>query len=110
MRNQCGIVACLAGQRDGSEVDGESFALCLASWQREFLQNGHNINAAFFEAGPRVPFSYATEAPQRDYLYAGAGLSAQLGDRWEAYLSYSAAAAATDLISNNIFLGLQFNF
>ncbi|MEX1044866.1 MAG: autotransporter outer membrane beta-barrel domain-containing protein, partial [Chthoniobacterales bacterium] len=84
--------------------------MVFASWQHEFLQNGYNINAAFIDGGPRVPFSYATEAPQRDFLYAGAGLGAQLGDRWEAYISYSAAAANPDLLSHNIFLGFEVNF
>jgi uncharacterized protein with beta-barrel porin domain len=76
--------------------------MVFASWQHEFLQDAYNINSSFVGGGP---FSYETTAPQRDFLYAGAGIGMQLDDRWEAFVSYSAAAANPDVLSHNIFVG-----
>jgi outer membrane autotransporter protein len=84
--------------------------MIFASWQHEFLQNSYNINSAFVGGGPAAPFSYATEEPLRDFLYAGAGIGWEWGDRWEGYVSYSASAGNPQVISHNIFLGLGIRF
>ena len=84
--------------------------MIFASWQHEFLQNSYNINSAFVGGGPAAPFSYETEEPLRDFLYAGAGLGWAWGERWEGYVSYSASAGNPQLISHNIYLGVGVNF
>jgi outer membrane autotransporter protein len=84
--------------------------MLFASWQHEFLQNAYKINSAFVGGGDPAPFSYETNDPLRDFLYAGVGIGWALGDRWEGYLSYSASAGNPDLISNNIFLGVGVKF
>jgi uncharacterized protein with beta-barrel porin domain len=84
--------------------------MLFASWQHEFLQNAYNINSSLVGGGNAVPFSYETAPPMRDFLYAGAGLGARLGDRWEAFFSYSAAAANPQVLSHNFFLGLGVKF
>jgi outer membrane autotransporter protein len=84
--------------------------IVFASWQHEFLQNSYNINSAFVGGGPAAPFSYETEEPLRDFLYAGAGISWAWGERWEGYVSYSASAGNPQLISHNIYLGVGVNF
>jgi uncharacterized protein with beta-barrel porin domain len=84
--------------------------MVFASWQHEFLQNAYKINSAFVGGGDPAPFSYETNDPLRDYLYAGAGIGWALGDRWEGYVSYSASAGNPQLISHNIFLGVGVKF
>ena len=84
--------------------------MIFASWQHEFLQNAYNINSAFVGGGPAAPFSYETDDPLRDFLYAGVGLGWAWGDRWEGYLSYSASAGNPQVISQNIFLGVGVKF
>jgi outer membrane autotransporter protein len=84
--------------------------MLFASWQHEFLQNAYNINSSLVGGGNEVPFSYETAPPMRDFLYAGVGLGARLGDRWEAFFSYSAAAANPQVLSHNFFLGMGVKF
>jgi outer membrane autotransporter protein len=84
--------------------------MLFASWQHEFLQNAYKINSAFVGGGDPAPFSYETNDPLRDFLYAGVGIGWAWGDRWEGYLSYSASAGNPDLISHNIFLGVGVKF
>lgn len=84
--------------------------MVFASWQHEFLQNPYNINSAFVGGGNAAPFVYETEDPLRDFLYAGVGLAWALGERWEGYVSYAAAAGNPQLVSQNIYLGLGVKF
>ena len=84
--------------------------MIFASWQHEFLQNAYNINSAFVGGGPAAPFSYETEEPLRDFLYAGAGIGWSWGDRWEGYVSYSASAGNPQVISHNIYVGVGVKF
>jgi outer membrane autotransporter protein len=84
--------------------------MLFASWQHEFLQNAYKINSAFVGGGNPAPFSYETNDPLRDFLYAGVGIGWAWGDRWEGYVSYSASAGNPQLISHNIFLGVGVKF
>ena len=84
--------------------------MIFASWQHEFLQNAYNINSSFVGGGPAAPFSYETDEPLRDFLYAGAGIGWSWGDRWEGYVSYSASAGNPQLVSHNIFAGVGVKF
>jgi fibronectin-binding autotransporter adhesin len=84
--------------------------MLFASWQHEFLQNAYKINSAFVGGGDPAPFSYETNDPLRDFLYAGVGIGWAWGDRWEGYVSYSASAGNPQLISHNIFLGVGVKF
>lgn len=78
-------------------------------WQHEFLNNPRNIGAAL-DGGSGPVFGYETSAPARDSVFAGAGVSAQLGDRWSAYFYYNADFCRQDFVSNMISGGLGWKF
>lgn len=78
-------------------------------WQHEFLNNPRNIGATLDGgAGPGV--GYETSAPGRDSVFAGAGLSAQLGERWNAYFYYNADFGRQDYVGQMISGGLGWKF
>ncbi len=78
-------------------------------WQHEFLNNPRNIGAAL-DGGNGPAFGYETSAPARDSVFAGAGVSAQFGDRWNAYFYYNADFGRQDFVSNMISGGLGWKF
>lgn len=84
--------------------------MVFASWQHEFLQNSYGINSSFVGGGPSAPFSYETDEPLRDFLYAGAGIGWSWGKHWEGYVSYAASAGNPQIVSHNIFLGVGMKF
>ena len=78
-------------------------------WQHEFLENSGNIGASL-DGGGGSSFGYTTSAPDRDAVFAGAGLSAQFGPNWNAYFYYNADFGRQDYISHSISTGLNFKF
>jgi outer membrane autotransporter protein len=84
--------------------------MVFASWQHEFLQNSYSIDSSFVGGGPSAPFSYETDEPLRDFLYAGAGIGWSWGKHWEGYVSYAASAGNPQIVSHNIFLGVGMKF
>ena len=78
-------------------------------WQHEFLENSGNIGASL-NGGGGPSFDYSTSAPDRDAVFAGAGLSAQFGSNWNAYFYYNADFGRQDYISHSISTGLNFKF
>lgn len=78
-------------------------------WQHEFLQNPSAINASL-DGGAGSDFDWTTAAPARDSVYAGVGVTVQLGDRWNANVYYNADFGANDFISHSITAGLRTEF
>jgi outer membrane autotransporter protein len=78
-------------------------------WQHEFLENSRNIGASL-NGGGGPSFGYTTSAPDRDAVFAGAGLSAQFGPNWNAYFYYNADFGRQDYIGHSISTGLNFKF
>jgi outer membrane autotransporter protein len=78
-------------------------------WQHEFLNNPRNI-ASSLDGGSGPGFGYETSAPARDSVFAGAGISARFGDRWNAYVYYNADFGRQDYLSHIISAGLGFKF
>ncbi len=78
-------------------------------WQHEFLNNSRQIDAAL-DAGSGPSFDTATAEPGRDSVFAGAGVSLQLGDRWNASVYYNADLGRQDLTSHSISASLGWRF
>jgi len=78
-------------------------------WQHEFLNNPRNI-ASSLDGGSGPGFGYETTAPSRDSVFAGAGVSARFGDRWDAYMYYNADFGRQDYLSHIISAGLGWKF
>lgn len=78
-------------------------------WQHEFLQNPQNIGSSL-NSGNGPAFGYETAAPARDSVYAGAGLTVQLGERWNTNFYYNANFGRQDYISHQITGGVGFQF
>ena len=78
-------------------------------WQHEFLENSRNI-ASSLAGGNGPSFGYATSAPSRDAVFAAAGISAQFGENWTAYLYYNADFGRQDYIGHSVSTGLNFKF
>ena len=78
-------------------------------WQHEFLENSRNIGSSL-DGGNGPSFNYTTSAPARDAVFATAGISAQFGPNWTAYLYYNADFGRQDYISHSVNTGLNFKF
>ena len=78
-------------------------------WQHEFLENSRNI-ASSLDGGNGPSFDYATSAPSRDAVFAAAGVSAQFGPNWTAYLYYNADFGRQDYVGHSVSTGLNFKF
>jgi fibronectin-binding autotransporter adhesin len=78
-------------------------------WQHEFLNNPRNINSAL-DGGSGPTFGYETSAPARDSVFAGAGVSAQFGERWNAFLYWNVDFGRQDYFGNSVSGGLNWKF
>lgn len=78
-------------------------------WQHEFLNNARTIGASL-DGGSGPGFDYVTSAPGRDSVFAGAGVSAQLGERWNTYFFYNADFGRNDFVVHTISAGLGLKF
>ena len=78
-------------------------------WQHEFLNNSRTIGAAL-DASSGPSFATATAEPGRDSVFAGAGVSTQIGDRWNASVYYNADFGRQDLTSHSISAALGWAF
>ncbi|HRJ72164.1 MAG TPA: autotransporter domain-containing protein [Terrimicrobiaceae bacterium] len=78
-------------------------------WQHEFLNNPRNIGASL-DGGSGAGFGYETSTPDRDSIFAGAGVSAQFGERWNGYVYYNADFGRQDYIGQMISTGLNWKF
>jgi hypothetical protein len=57
-------------------------------WQHEFLENSRNIDASL-NGGNTPGVGFETSAPERDSVFAGAGVIAQFGQSWNASFYYN---------------------
>lgn len=78
-------------------------------WQHEFLMNPTTFSAAL-DGGNGAGFDYTTTAPARDAVFAGAGVTVQVGDRWNASFYYNADFGRGDFTSQMISGGLGISF
>src|SRR3990167_1471581 len=78
-------------------------------WQHEFLNNPRAI-ASTLDGGSGPSFDYATASPDRDSVFAGAGVSAQFGDRWNAFVFYNADFGRQDFLSHMVSTGINWKF
>ena len=78
-------------------------------WQHEFLNNPRNINASL-DGGNGAAFDFETSDPYRDSVFAGAGVTAQFGERWNASLFYNVNFGSQTYQSNMVSAGLNFSF
>lgn len=78
-------------------------------WQHEFLNNPRNISSAL-DGGSGSTFGYETSAPARDSVFAGAGISAQFGKNWNAFLYYNIDFGRQDYLGNSVSGGLGWKF
>jgi outer membrane autotransporter protein len=62
------------------------------------------------ELGSQPPTSPISSAPARDAVFAGAGITAQFGERWNATLYYNADFGRQSYISHSVNMGLNFKF
>ena len=78
-------------------------------WMHEFLNNPRNISSAL-DGGSGPTFGYETGTPYRNSVFAGAGLSAQIGDQWNASVFYNVNFGAQTYLENSISASLNFAF
>jgi autotransporter-associated beta strand protein/T5SS/PEP-CTERM-associated repeat protein len=78
-------------------------------WQHEFLNNPRNISASL-DSGSGAAFDFETSDPYRDSVFAGAGVTAQFGERWNASLFYNVNFGSQTYQSNMVSAGLNFSF
>jgi outer membrane autotransporter protein len=78
-------------------------------WQHEFLNNPRNISSAL-DGGSGPTFGYETSAPARDSVFAGAGVSAQFGQSWNAFFFYNADFGRQDYTGHMISGGVTWKF
>ena len=68
-----------------------------------------NISAAL-DGGNGPTFGYQTSAPDRDAVFAGAGVTAQFGRNWNAFFFYNIDFGRQDYLGNYISGGLTWKF
>jgi fibronectin-binding autotransporter adhesin len=78
-------------------------------WQHEFLNNPRNISSSL-DGGAGPTFGYETTAPARDSVFAGAGVSAQFGERWNAFVYWNVDFGRQTYFGNSVSGGLNWKF
>jgi fibronectin-binding autotransporter adhesin len=78
-------------------------------WQHEFLNNPRLIGAAL-DGGTGPGFNYETAAPDRDSVFAGAGITARFGNNLNAFFYYNADFARSDFLSHAVSTGIGIRF
>ncbi|WP_237764043.1 autotransporter domain-containing protein [Terrimicrobium sacchariphilum] len=78
-------------------------------WQHEYLQNSTAIGASL-DGGAGESFDYMTTVPGRDSVFAGAGVSAQFGEDFNAFVYYNTDFGRQDYLSQMISTGLGWKF
>jgi hypothetical protein len=75
----------------------------------EFLNNSRNISSAL-DGGNGPSFDYETDAPYRNSVFGGAGVSARFGDRWNASVFYNVNFGSQNYTNNIISTSLGLSF
>jgi len=78
-------------------------------WQHEFLDGSRPISASL-DGGSGASFTYHTSNPERDSVFAGAGVGMQLGDRWNASLYYNTQFGQQNFFSTIVSASVGWKF
>lgn len=78
-------------------------------WQHEFLENSRNMDASL-DSGNVAGFGFNTSAPERDSVFAGAGVIAQLGSDWSASCYYNVDFGRQNYFAQMVSVGLEWRF
>jgi len=78
-------------------------------WQHEFLGDSRNIDASL-DSGNVGGFGFNTSSPERDSVFAGAGVIAQLGPDWNASCYYNVDFGRQNYIAQMVSVGLEWRF
>jgi len=78
-------------------------------WQHEFLQNPTGFSSRL-EGGHGASFDTSTVSPNRDSVFAGAGVSVRIGERWNGNVFYNANFDQQDNISHMVSIGVGSKF
>jgi autotransporter-associated beta strand protein len=79
------------------------------NWQHQFLENPYTINSTL-NSGSSPIFANTSSVPLRDTLFTGIGFTIEFAKHWDTSFFYNASAGNRDLVSQNIFWSLGFNF
>lgn len=75
-----------------------------AEWVHEFMNGNRTITAHFMQDPSKTRFNILTDSPDRDFMYLGAGLSAQFTHGISAFVNYE-TLLAHKFASNHSFTG-----
>lgn len=78
-------------------------------WLHEFLDNPRTIDAAL-DGGSGASIGFETENPNRDSVFAGAGLGLRIGSAWSASAFYNVNFGNPDFTNNIVSLALGVSF
>lgn len=78
-------------------------------WQHEFLANSRNMGASL-DGSDTSGFGFDTSDPERDSVFAGVGVIAQLGANWNASCYYNVDFGRQNYIAQMISVGLELRF
>jgi outer membrane autotransporter protein len=78
-------------------------------WLHEFLNNPRIIGAAL-DGGNGTGFDYLTSTPDRDSVFAGAGLTTQFGESWTASAFWNIDFGRQDYLGHIVSLNLGWKF
>ncbi len=78
-------------------------------WMHEFLNNSRNINSSL-DGGSGPSFDFETGDPYRDSMFAGAGVTAQFGERLTGSFFYNVNFGSQNYTNNIISAGLNISF
>lgn len=78
-------------------------------WQHEFL-NSSQLLSSSLDGGAGRSFDYRAPAPGQDSVFAGAGVTAQIGESWNASVFYNVDFGRRDYLSHMISAGLAWKF
>ncbi len=78
-------------------------------WMHEFMNNPRTITSAL-DGGSGASFGYETSEPYRNSVFAGAGVTAQIGQDWSASVFYNVNFGAQTYLENAISASLNFAF
>ncbi len=78
--------------------------MARAEYIHEFENNSRNISAYFVQDSSQTPFNIMTDKPDRDYIIASAGVSAQFAHGISAFVNYDTVQAQS-FVNNHNFTG-----
>jgi outer membrane lipase/esterase len=78
--------------------------MARAEYIHEFKNNSRNINAFFSQDPTQTRFNILTDKPDRDFIIASAGISAQFAHGMSAFVNYDTVQAQS-YVNNHNFTG-----